>query len=139
MSARFATNFIVLLVGAGVVVTGFAFSAGTLDWAAVGAGAVVVVAALANFAARHQGVYQRSADVAICALGAWLIVAARVLDDRSRWLELSAGLALAALGAIGLIVREVRLHRGLWLGEIQIGADRFARIAEVQRADGDGR
>ncbi|HET9102360.1 MAG TPA: hypothetical protein VFN55_03325 [Solirubrobacteraceae bacterium] len=139
MSARFLTNFVVLLVGAGIVVVGFAFSLATLDWAAVGAGAVAVVAALANFAARHQGVYQRTADLAIGAVGAWLIVAARVLDDHSRWLELSAGLALAALGAIGLIVREVRLHRGLWLGEIQIGADRFARIAAVQRSDGDGR
>ena len=42
---------------------------------------------------------------------------------------MSAALALAGLGAIGLIVREARLHRGLRLGEIPIGADRFARIA----------
>ena len=139
MSARFMTNFIVLLVGAGVVVTGFAFSTTTLDWTAVGAGAVAVVAALANFAVRHQGVYQRTADVAICLIGVWLIVAARVLDDHARWLELAGALALVALGAIGLIVREVRLHRGLWLGDIQIGADRFARIAAVQRADGEDR
>ena len=139
MSARFMANFVVLLVGAGVVVTGFAFSTATLDWTAVGAGAIVIVAALANFALRHQGVYQRTADVAIGLIGAWLIVAARVLDDHSRWLELSAALALAALGAIGLVVREIRLHRGLWLGDIQIGADRFARISAVQRADGENR
>ena len=108
MSARFMTNFIVLLLGAGVVVTVFAFSPTTLDWAA-GRRRGVDRAGAVQLRARHQGVYQRTADVAICAVGAWAIVAARVMSYHGPWLVFGAGAALAALGAIGLVVREARL------------------------------
>jgi len=133
MSARFTANFLVLLLGAGLVVTTFAFSATTVDWLAVGVGAVVILAALYSFALRHQGAYQRIADVAICALGAWAIVAARVLTYSGRWLEFGAGAALAALGAIGLVVREAGLSSGLQVGQSRIGPDQLARLSAVQR------
>jgi hypothetical protein len=89
MSARFTANFLVLLLGAGVVV--------------------------------------------ICAVGAWAIVAARVLTPGGRWLELSAGAGLAALGAIGLVVREARLATGLQVGQSVIGPDQFAHPTALQR------
>jgi hypothetical protein len=136
MSARFTANFVVLLLGAGLVVTVFAFSATTVDAVALGVGAVATLAALYSFALPHQGAYQRVADVVICAVGAWTIVAARVLDPSGRWLVFSAGAGLAALGAIGLVVREARLGRGLRVGESVIGPDQFARLSALQRDAG---
>src|ERR1700709_804499 len=106
MSARFIANFVVLLLGAGLLVTTFAFSATTVDWVAVGVGAAAVVMALYSFALPDQGASQRVADAVISAGGVWAIVAARVLAPSGRWLEFSAGAALAALGAVGLVVRE---------------------------------
>ena len=101
MSARFTANFVVLLLGAGLVVTAFAFSLSTTDWVGLGAGAGAILLALYSFAQPHQGVYQRVADVAICLVGAWAIASARVLTGDGRWLEFAAGVALAALGALG--------------------------------------
>jgi hypothetical protein len=136
MSARFIVNFVVLLLGAGLVVTTFAFSATTVDWVAVGVGAAAVLMALYSFALPDQGAYQRVADVVICAVGIWAIVAARVLAPSGRWLEFSAGTALTALGAIGLLVREARLASGLQVGHSVIGPDEFAHLAALQRDAG---
>jgi hypothetical protein len=136
MSARFAVNFVVLLLGAFLVVVAFAFSTSTLDWVSLGSGAMAILAGLANFALRDQGAYQRVADALICAIGTWAIVAARVMSDRGRWLEISAAMALVALGAIGLLVREARLSRGVQVGTAQIGTDQFARIGALQRENG---
>jgi hypothetical protein len=136
MSARFTTNFTVLLLGAGLVVALFAFSRTTVDWVGLGAGAASIVLALYSFAQRHQGIYQRIADVAICAIGAWAIVAARVMSYHGRWMEFGAGTALAALGAIGLVVREAGLARGLQVGQARIGPDQFARLSSLQRDAG---
>ena len=136
MSARFATNFIVLLVGAGLVTVIFAFPGETAGWVSVGAGGVAIVVALANFALAHQGVYQRCADAIMAAVGAWAIVAARVLTGNARWLEFGAGAALAALGAVGLVVRELELNRGLQVGEARIRADHLAQLSALQRDAG---
>lgn len=133
MSARFTVNFVVLLVGAGLVVVSFAFSLDTLSWVSVGAGATAIVAALANFALPHQGVYQRIADVAIFAVGVFAITAALVLPVRTRWTEFAAGLALAALGALGLFVREISLARGLQVRGERIRTDQFAHLSALQR------
>jgi hypothetical protein len=136
MSVRFTANFTVLLAGAGLVVCAFAFSLRTLDWLAVGVGAAAIGVALTSFAVRHQGVYQRVADVVICAVGAWAIVAGRVMSDGHRWLEFGAGIALAGLGALGLVVREAHLSRGLQVGESRIGPDQFADMSALQRDAG---
>jgi hypothetical protein len=136
MSARFTTNFVVLLLGAGLVVVTFAFSADTVAWVCVGVGGASILVALYNFALRDQGVYQRIADVAICLLGAWAIVAARILTYSGRWLEFGAGAGLAALGALGLVVREARLGKGLQVGQSRIGPDQLARLSAMQRDAG---
>jgi hypothetical protein len=133
MSARFTVNFAVLLVGAGLIVTLFAFSVATADWVGTGAGAAAIVLALYSFAQPHQGAYQRAADVVICAVGAWAIVAARVLSPGGRWLEFGAGAGLAALGAVGLVVREMRLAKDLQVGQSRIGPDQLRRISRLQR------
>jgi hypothetical protein len=136
MSARFATNFIVLLIGAGLVTVCFAFSNATAGWVSVGAGGTALVLALVNFALAHQGAYQRLADVAIAIVGAWAIVGARVLSEHGRWLHFSAGAALAALGALGLVVRELSLNRGLQVGDQRIRADQLADLSALQRRAG---
>ena len=136
MSARFTVNFAVLLLGAGLVVMTFAFSPETAGWIGLGVGAAATLLALYSFALSHQGAYQRLADVVICSVGAWTIVAARVMSYRGRWLEFAAGVALAVLGAIGLVVREVSLGQGLQVGQARIGPDQFARLSALQRDAG---
>lgn len=59
-----------------------------------------------------------------------------MLAPSGRWLEFSAGATLAALGAIGLIVREARLASGLQVGHSVIGPDEFAHLAALQRDAG---
>jgi hypothetical protein len=139
MSARFATNFAVLLLGAAVLVFLFAFGRSVDDWVALGTGAAAIVMALYSFAMPGQGVYQRVADPLIAAVGAWAIVAARVMDDRSIWLVFSAGAGLLTLGAVGLVIREVDLAGGLEVGEVRIGPDEYARLSTLQREAESGR
>jgi hypothetical protein len=139
VSARFTCNFVVLLVGAGLVVALFAFAMPTADWIALGAGSVAVVMALYSFAATDQGIYQRIADVLICVLGIWAIVAARVMNYQGRWLVFGAGVGLAVLGAVGLLVRERTLSRGLQVGRTRIGVDEFGRLGALQRDAEPGR
>lgn len=138
MSARFTVNFTVLLAGAGELVTLFAFSSATAGWVAVGMGAVAIVLALYSFALPHQGVFQRCADIAICAVGAWAIVSVRVIAPAGarHWLAFGCAAALAALGAIGLVVREASLGRGLQVGQSRIGPDQFAHMSTLQRDAG---
>ena len=136
MSARFATNLVVLLAGAGLVTAIFAFPGDTVGWVCVAAGGVTIVVALASFALAHQGVFQRWADVILVAVGAWAIVAARVLTGNVRWLEFGAGVALAALGTIGLVVRELELNRGLQVGDARLRADHLAQLSALQRDAG---
>jgi hypothetical protein len=133
MRARFASNFVVLLLGAGLLVFLFALGRPLADWIAVGTGAGAIVMGLYSFASTHQGVYQRVADVAIVAIGAWAIVAARVMNQPGPWLIFGAGAGLAVLGAIGLVVREVALTGQLQVGETRIGASEFIRLSQLQR------
>ncbi len=125
MVARFTSYFATLLIGAGLLTSTFAFSPVTVGWVALGAGAAAVAVALWAFALRGQGHLDRWLDVAVCAVGAWTIVASRCYAPGSgRWLAFAAGAGLAGLGAIGLVVREARLAR--ILGEAQ------ARLAPEQ-------
>lgn len=133
MSARFVCNFAVLVLGAALLVFLFALGPATADWIALGVGVAAVVMALYSFAAADQGVYQRAADVLIAALGAWAIVAARVMAYRGPWLVFGAAAGLAGLGAVGLLVREIGLARGLQVGQSRIGADQLVRLSALQR------
>jgi hypothetical protein len=135
MTARFATNFAVLLLGAAVLVLLFAFGRPLTGWVALGAGAAAIVMALYSFAMPAQGVYQRVADPVIVAVGTWAIVAARVMNDRSIWLVFSAGAGLLALGALGLVVREIDLTQRLGVSESSIGPDTFARLSTMPRGE----
>jgi hypothetical protein len=130
MSARFTTNFLILLLGAGLVIATFAFSHATAGWVALSVGSAGVLLAAHNFALPHQGAYQRTADVVIAVVSAWAIVAAQVMTYGHRWLETGAGLGLSALGAIGLVVRETHLSRRLDIDPLQIELARLAHTAD---------
>lgn len=134
MSARFATNFVALLLGSALLIFLFALGRPVADWISLGAGASGIVMALYSFAMPAQGIPQRAIDVALATVGTWAIVAARVMGDRSIWLIFSAGLGLLALGALGLAIREIELAGGLQVGETRIGPDEFARLASLQRS-----
>lgn len=136
MSPRFSVNFVVLLLGALLVVMVFAFSARTVDAAGLGVGVVAILSALYGFAQGDQGVFQRVAYVIICTLGAWEIVAARVLTYNGQWLEFATGAGLATLGAVGLIVHETRRGRADRIGRSGIGSDQHARLSTTQRDAG---
>jgi hypothetical protein len=133
VSARFTANFVVLITGAGLLVALFAFSFDSAHWIALGVGVTASVMALMSFATPHQGVYQRTADVVICALGVWAVVAAVVMNDRSIWLVFGAGAGLAVLGAIGLLIRELELGRVLKVGSTHNGTGDLAPESVVQR------
>jgi hypothetical protein len=133
MSARFTANFVILITGAGLLVMLFAFSFGTAHWIALGVGATAVAMALMSFATPRQGVYQRIADVAVCAVGAWAVVAAVVMNDRGIWLLFGASAGLAVLGAVGLLIREVELERGRRVGSTHIGTDDFGSMVMIER------
>jgi hypothetical protein len=137
MRARFVSNFVVLLLGAGLLVFLFALGRPPADWIALGTGAGAIVMGLYSFACADQGVYQRIADVAIVTVGAWAIVAARVMNQPGPWLIFGAGAGLAALGAIGLAVREITLGGELQVGESRIDYSEFARLSTLQRQAGD--
>ena len=133
MSARFVANFVVLLLGAALLVFLYAFGNPLAQWVAVGVGCVAILMALYSFASVRQGVYQRIADVFICALGVWAIVAARVMNYHGQWLLFGAGAGLFAFGALGLLVREIGMAGGLQVGGSRIGTDEFARLSMLQR------
>jgi hypothetical protein len=139
MSARFAVNFVALIVGAGLALVLFAFSFQTAHWIAIGVGGAAVVMALVSFASANQGVFQRLADVVLFGLGAWAVVAAVVMNDHSIWLLFCAGGGLAVTGAVGLVVREIELGRGLTVGDSQISPDQFAYMSALQREAEAGR
>lgn len=134
MSARFSTNFVVLLLAAGLLILLFALGRPVADWISLGSGAATIVLALYSFTLPTQGIPQRLLDVALATVGTWAIVAARVMNDHSIWLIFSAGIGLLALGALGLALRELELARGLQVGETRIGPDEFARLAALQRS-----
>lgn len=133
VNARFTCNFVVMTVGAGLLVCLFAFPVTTAGWIAVGVGAVAVVMALYGFASTDQGALQRVAEVLICLLGVWAIVAARVMHYEGVWLLFGAAAGLAVLGAVGLLVREIELTYGLQVGRSRIDLDEFGRLAAAQR------
>jgi hypothetical protein len=133
MSVRFSANFVTQIAGAGLAVALFAFPFGTAHWIGLGVGALAILMSLYSFALPHQGVYQRIADVVMCGLGTWAVIAAVVMNDHSVWLLMASGGGLGILGSAGLLVRELELGRGLQVGETRISPDQFAQMSALQR------
>ena len=100
MSARFVTNFVVLLLGAAVLVLLYSLGRGVADWVALGAGAGSIVLAMYSFACREQGIYQRIADGAIATVGAWAWTVGTTQLTSPTSVEPTAGSRLASKGTV---------------------------------------
>ena len=112
MTARFASNLIALIAGALLVSTALAFGDGTESWIALGLGCAAVLAAAGAFPLPGRGAGQRVIDVCIALAGVWTIVASRAFDGQAlHWLAFSAGVGIAALGTVGLVLHESLLER----------------------------
>lgn len=114
MRSRFASNLLVLLVGAFLAPTRFVFGAGGERWLAFAAGGAVVAVTVVGFAARGRGPLQRGIDVTLVIVGAWAVVSA--LSESAGtvgWLALAEGGAAVILAGAGLVGHEVVMERAV--------------------------
>lgn len=115
MTARFASNLAILLVGAFLAAARFAFAANTVRWIAFGAGAGAVVIVAAAFLAYGRGPVQRTIDVLSALTAGWMVVSALTFAAPVvGWLAVGVGGALAAMAAVGLIAHQAVMQRALW-------------------------
>jgi hypothetical protein len=118
-ASRFAAHLAALNCGALAVVAAMAFRPAVAAWITFGVAAATVIAALAAFAVPAQGAAARTWEVLLVLVGAWAILCTRVFGSPHvlKWLCFSCGVAIWALGALGLITHEVlvegRLRRSL--------------------------
>lgn len=117
MTARFASNLLILVVGAFLAAVRFVFDAAAVRWIAFGAGAGALIIVAAAFLAYGRGPLQRSVDVVMALIGAWAAVSALTFAAPViGWLSVGEGGALASLAAVGLIAHEAVMERALWPG-----------------------
>lgn len=114
VTARFASNLMLLIVGAFLASARFVFDAGTVRWIAFAAGAGAVVIIAAAFLSYGRGRAQRLIDVVMALTAAWALVSALTYAPTVvGWLSLGEGAALASLALIGLIAHEAAMERAL--------------------------
>lgn len=115
MTARFASNLAILIIGAFLAAARFAFDSETARWIAFGAGAGVVVIVAAAFLTYGRGPLQRAIDVVTALVAGWTVVSALTFPAPViGWMAVGEGGALAALAAAGLIAHEAVMQRALW-------------------------
>jgi hypothetical protein len=114
MTARFASNLVVLLGGAFLACASFAFGATVVGWLALATGALLAVTVLGAFATRERGVAQRSFDVCVLVIAAWTIVSSRTFSGSTEsWLAFASGATMVLFAFTGLVVHEVLLELAL--------------------------
>ncbi|HEX4467670.1 MAG TPA: hypothetical protein VH025_10820 [Solirubrobacteraceae bacterium] len=132
MTWRFASNLVVLLLGAFLATVSFAFAAQTVSWLAFAVGAVTALTVLMAFATRERGVAQRVFDACVLLVAAWTIVCSRVFYGATEhWLAFANAALLVLLAFVGLLVHEILIELAL----------RRARVPpfEAQALDGHER
>jgi hypothetical protein len=130
VTARFASNLAVLVLGVVLAPARFAFAAGTVGWLTFGVGAAMSAVVAAAFLVRGRGPVQRALDLLIAVTGSWTAVSALVFPAPVvGWLALAEGGALGMLAVIGLVAHEVAMERPFRLAQHQAAADglRFSR------------
>jgi drug/metabolite transporter (DMT)-like permease len=119
MNSRYLTNAALILAGAFLVVASQAFGALSFEWIMLGIGALAVLTTGAVLS-RSRGRTQRSLDGTIGVLGAWTIVASLVFAGSTViWLGFASGVALFALGLLGLTLHELSTERVVHSIEVQ--------------------
>jgi hypothetical protein len=107
-ASRFAAHLAALVSGALAVVFALTLRPGVSAWIVLGLGAVTTLSALSAFAVADPGGTARIVEVLLALTGAWTIVASRVFSDphATRWLCFADGVAIWALGGLGLVIHE---------------------------------
>lgn len=124
MTARFASNLLVLILGAVLAPAHFIFSAEAVRWITFGTGAAATIVVAAAFLVRGRGPAQRALDVLMALTGAWTAASALVFGASTiGWLALGEGGALAMLGVFGLVVHEVVMERPLRVVDRQVAPE----------------
>jgi hypothetical protein len=124
VTARFASNLLVLILGAALAPARFIFGPGSVHWITFGAGAAVTMVVAAAFLVRGRGPVQRGLDVVMALIGAWSAVSGLVFGAAVvGWLALGEGGALALLAIVGLVAHEVLMERPLRVVERQAAPD----------------
>jgi hypothetical protein len=114
VTARFATNLVVLLAAAFLAAATFAFDVTVIGWLGLACGCLVAATVLAGFATRGRGLVQRWLDFALALLAAWMIVASRSFTgDTLKWLVFASAASTALLAVQGLIAHEVVMEVSL--------------------------
>jgi hypothetical protein len=117
VTARFASNLSVLIIGAFLAAARFVFAPETVRWLAFSCGAGVVVIVGAAFLAYGRGPAQRAIDVVTAVTAGWTVVSALTLTlSAVGWLAVAEGGAMASLAVTGLIAHEAIMQRALWPG-----------------------
>lgn len=112
MSTRYLTNLSLALLGGFLVVTSQAFAIGTFSWVMLGVGIAALVLTLPAIAFPSRGSVQRGLDYLCSLLGAWTIIASQVFAGATvTWLGFASGIALVALGVLGLSAHELSSER----------------------------
>jgi hypothetical protein len=135
VTARFASNLLVLVIGAFLAPARFIFEAGTVRWIAFGAGAAVTVVIAAAFLVRGRGPVQRALDVVLALVAIWTAVSALTLSPTVvGWLALGEGGALPVLALAGLVAHEVLMERPFRVAERHVAQDGVAFTPTPRRA-----
>jgi hypothetical protein len=114
MTARFASNLLVLLGGAFLACASFAFGANVVGWLALALGALLALTVLGAFATRERGAAQRSLDVCVLVVAVWTIVSSRTFSGSTEsWLSFASGATMVLFAFAGLVVHEVLLELAL--------------------------
>lgn len=106
-----------------MVLSAFAFRPAVTAWLTLGLAAAAILGALAAFAAPDQGTAARSIEVLIVIIGIWAIASCRTFGGPHtlKWICFADGVAVCALGGLGLLLHEAVLER------------RLRRLEEVER------
>lgn len=111
-ASRFGSHFAALNAGALIVVAALAFRPSAAAWITLGLASLAVLAGLAGFAMSEQGAAPRFIEVLLVLGGAWTVVAARVFNDPhvTKWLCFADGVMIWTLGGLGLLAHEVLIE-----------------------------
>lgn len=98
-----------------MVVAAFAFRPVVTAWITLGLAAAAMLGALGALATPDQGGAARSNEILILIVGTWSIVSCRAFGGSHtlKWLCFADGVAVCALGGVGLLLHQTLLARRL--------------------------
>lgn len=112
MIRRFTSDLSVLALGAFLAVISQAVASGAVGWWLFAVGVLAIGAGALGLADDARGDAHRAVDGLVGLLGAWAVVASFAWSGGTLLdLALLTGIVLAAVGAAGLVIHELRTER----------------------------